>query len=333
MTARLFGGLILGCLLSLAGIGCSKAPPVWGDVKPGQKRVLASFPPLYCMVANVAGDQAKTLCLLSGQGPHGYQGTQTDALKVVQADLFFINGLELDDQLAKKLVSLARNKQDRVIKVGDRLDDGLLEHFHHEEEMAKDGKMGHKHDDHHHHHGEHDPHIWLGLIQAREMVTIIAQELGKADPANQKAYQDRAEAYSKQLRELEEYGRKMLGEKKNRQIVTMHEALLYFARNFDIEIVDHIQFKPGEDADPNRLAQLVQKCKKNNVRVITIEPQYPAGQAETLVNLLKKHGVEVQLAVFDTLETAEVGPDGNPSLTWYIERMKQNIDNLARALP
>src|SRR5262245_57931968 len=79
-------------LLAVASIafmgGCTTAPDPFAGAKPGQLKVLTSFPPLYCFAANVAGDDAKTLCLLTSVGPHGYQATTLDSVKVAKADLF-----------------------------------------------------------------------------------------------------------------------------------------------------------------------------------------------------------------------------------------------------
>jgi hypothetical protein len=44
-------------------------------------------------------------------------------------------------------------------------------------------------------------------------------------------------------------------------------------------------------------------------------------------------GVAVYFAEVDSLETAEPGDDGNLDPGLYLRRMKENIDNLARALP
>ena len=68
--------------------------------------------------------------------------------------------------------------------------------------------------------------------------------------------------------------------------------------------------------------------------VIAAEPQYSKAGAEVLQKHLKTAGLSVTLAEVDPLETAPVaGKDGNPDPTYYMKRMKQNIDDLAKALP
>ena len=45
-------------------------------------------------------------------------------------------------------------------------------------------------------------------------------------------------------------------------------------------------------------------------------------------------GITVELVEVDPLETAPVADkNGNPDPAYYMKRMKENIDNLAKALP
>src|SRR3974390_1375524 len=83
-------------LMAVALSSCGSPRSPWETVPGGSKHVLVSFPPLYCFAKNVAGDHAKVLSLLTTVGPHDYPPSASDALKVRKADLFLINGLELD---------------------------------------------------------------------------------------------------------------------------------------------------------------------------------------------------------------------------------------------
>src|SRR5438876_1095554 len=79
-------GLVL-VFLALALPGCTPAKDVWQEAKPGQKRILVSFAPLYCMTRAVAGEDAYVLCLLTTTGPHEFRDNPLDMLKLRKADL------------------------------------------------------------------------------------------------------------------------------------------------------------------------------------------------------------------------------------------------------
>ncbi|MCI0641541.1 MAG: metal ABC transporter substrate-binding protein [Gemmataceae bacterium] len=314
--------LILGSVLLLVVYGCSKADDAWPET--GKKRVLASFPPLYCFAKQVAGDDADVRCLLTSTGPHDYQPTMRDVFVVRKAHLFLTNGLELDD-FVTKLAEDTKNRTTKLVKLGNALPSGKLLPMDHE---------GHDHDGHHHHHGEHDPHVWLHPEIAAEMVRHIANLLGEIDPANKDKYQERAKEQDAEFAKLLAYGQAAFKGKKNRKIITMHESLRYFAQAFGLEVMGSVQLRPGIEGDARSITTLVQKCKEKGVGAICIEPQYPKNSAEVVQAQLKKQGLDVQLVEVDPLETAPAATgNSNPDPRHYLERMYRNIDNLAKALP
>src|SRR5687768_6095655 len=101
----------------LSLVGCSEAPDPWKEAKAGQKRVVASFPPLYSLPPAGAGDAAYVPCLLTGPGPHAYKVSGSDPHKLRGADLCVINGLGLDDDFMKRLIN-AGNRSVPVLNVG-----------------------------------------------------------------------------------------------------------------------------------------------------------------------------------------------------------------------
>src|SRR5437899_12042691 len=120
---RRLGWLVSFSVLAaiLAFGGCGKASDPWETVagpKDG-KKVLVSFPPLYCFAKSVAGDNAKVLCLLSNAGPHDYEPSSYDALKARGADLILINGLDLDGFISK-IVNSSGNRKAPLVKVAEK---------------------------------------------------------------------------------------------------------------------------------------------------------------------------------------------------------------------
>lgn len=307
-------------LLTLFLSGCTTAPPAW---PPGKSpRVLASFPPLYCFAANVAGDEAAVQSLLITVGPHDYRPSPRDAVKLQGADLFLINGLGLDESFANTLKNSAGSPRLRLVEVGEG-----VKNLH---TVGKD-----EHDHHGHNHGEHDPHVWLGIDQAVAMVGTIRDELARVDLEHADEYKENAAKYVKALRKLEADGQKMLEAKKSKRIVSFHESLGYFAHTFGLDVADVIEVVPGEPPSPGHLAELVELCrdKKKPVVAIAVEPQYPKStSAQTVKDALRGKGLKVPLVEVDPLETAD---DSLKKLgaRWYEERMRQNLRELKDKLP
>ncbi len=311
-------------ILLLAFAGCARIPDFWEEAKAGQKKILVTFPPLYCITHAVAGDDAYVLCMLTSQGPHDYDAAPTDPLTVAGADLVISNGLGLDDGFVKKMLDATQTKVatlnvGRVLKETDY--DLLLDDKGH---LHPDGEV--------HKHGDHDPHIWLGPRQAIAMTKIIAAKLAEIDPARTDAYAARAKMFIAKLTKIEEDGHAAFKDKKHKHIVTLHDSFRYFAKTFRLE-VSPIQVKPGADPDAGSMARLVERCVTEQVKVIAVEPQYTKAQAETLRNAVNQRQANIAIIDLDPLETAPKATRFNPDKDYYLTKMRENIDTLARALP
>lgn len=306
--------------LGVLPVGCG-GDNVWPD-RPGPK-VVVSFAPVYCWAVNVAGDDAVVKNMMTTTGPHDFNPTDTDARLVRRADLFFINGVGLDNDLANAVKRGSGNDKLAVIDLGanlpkDRLVEGQCNHQHH----------GH---DHAHSHGL-DPHVWLSPDFAVTMTESIRDTLKNADPANAANYDRRAAEYVAKLRALKGEGVEKLKGKTDRKLVTFHESLAYFARDFDLKVAGVVQTRPGQEPNTDELAQLVALCRKQQVRLIAVEPQYAANtSAKSILDELTRNGAvpDAALVEIDPLETVTPA-----ALTpaWYEERMRANLDALARAM-
>ncbi len=307
-----------------------RSTPAWLG-RGGPPHVVVTIPALDNFVRNVGGDHVGVVCLCTNKGPHHYEYNPQDAMVLRDADLFFAIGLTLDDKFADPMQVESHNARLRYVKLGERLPEKLLRkgEEHEDKEEAKH--------EHGHEHGEHDPHVWLGIEQAIALVEMIRDELKAVDTNASHAddYDKNAAAYIKKLKDLHAYGKDKFKDKKDRNLIAFHESLGYFAQSFGLTIVDAIEVAPGHEPPPGHLTKLVEKCKEKNVRIIAVEPQYPKG---TSAEVLQKEVKGLEFVVVDPLETverADLKEDEKElkSKDWYKDKMKQNIDALAKGLP
>ncbi len=296
--------LALTVVLSFLALtnGCGSAQDPW-EGKGGSPRIVTSFAPLYCFARNVAGDKAGIVCICQGsKGPHGYRETHEDLLTMRRADLLIANGMGLDDGFMEKL-KRSGTATLRYLKVAETIDKSLI--------------IGG---------GHPDPHLWLGVKQAKAMVSKIRdvlKESGVGDPSVN--YDANATAYLKKLDKLKDYKKKELAAIKS-PIVTFHESLNYFADSFGLKIAGSIRVTPESEIGGPRIRELIALCLKEKVEIIAVEPQYKKAEAENLKKQLVSRGLKnVKLVRVDPLEACEV-KDLNAD--WYIRKMQENIDNL-----
>lgn len=310
-------------VFALLVTGCTKKTSAdWPNV-PGPK-VVVTFAPIHSFVTNVMGDRGHVKTILATTGPHDYQPTTDDAKHIDGADLFFSNGLGLEGNLIKSIKASRSNSKVAFVDLGGRLDEKtLLEADDHDH-----GAPGHTHT----HDSEFNPHVWLGLEQAKKMVETIRDELKKVDPPLAAEYDANAARYCAELDRLISDGKQILSgiPKEKRTFVTMHDSLGYFAKTFDLTVAGVIELTPGQEPSRKELDALIEACTKNKVRVIAVEPQYSsAGGAKAIERELRNRGLDPVVIDIDPLETA-TKDELSPGL--YVKTMRANLKALAEAL-
>jgi zinc transport system substrate-binding protein len=341
MTCRRLAylGLLLWLPASAALLsGCGRAKDEW-EGKGGPPRVVVSFPPLYSFVKSVGGDHVGVLCLCTVNDPHEFEYRPEQAVLLRKADLLVGVGLGLDgsgpgggpSRFTDKLHASSGKPKLPFVKVGHAIDKKLL-HKDEDEDRKEEGE------------GQ-DPHIWLGVPQAKASVYVIRDELIKLDGGHRGDYEKNAADFAAKLDELRKYGDEKLAGK-SKKLITSHDSLHYFADTFELEIVAYLKVDPGSSTETKKLADLVNKVIEEEVGVLAIEPRNPSAKKDADVLLEEinkklaerrksnkdyKKGFEVKVAEIDPLETVEKADE--LSADWYLKKMRANIDELADKLP
>ena len=212
-------GLLVITGFALWTPGCSSRDDVWPKDHAGPK-VVVSFAPLYCFAENVAGDDAVVQNMMTTSGPHHFNPTDRDAQLLARADLFLINGLGLEGDKPASLAKSSGNKKLKVIDLGSHIPEAKL----------LEGSCHHDHGGGQAHDHEKDPHVWLSPDYAILQVEATRDAYKEADPAHAAGYDKRAGEYIKKLQQLKADGLAMFKEKTDRNIVTFHDSMTYFAK-------------------------------------------------------------------------------------------------------
>ena len=263
--------------------------------------VVTSFYPMYIATINITKDisgvkvinmtKPQTGCL------HDYQLVPEDMQKLEKANAFVVNGAGMEVFLDKAV------KQQPNLKIVDASKNIPL---------LKDEK------------GEENPHVWVSVSNAIIQVNNIAEQLAELDTVNAEKYKNNAGVYTKKLEALRTDMHSSLDNVKTKDIITFHEAFPYFAKEFNLNIVDVIEREPGTEPSPKELEETIDKVKELKVKALFAEPQYPAKAAEVIA---KETGAKVY-----TLDPAVTGESKADAYDDYINTMKKNLDVLKEAL-
>ena len=266
------------------------------------------------VVKQIGGDRIQLTVLFPvGADPHTFEPRPQDAAAIADADILFLNGLELEHSLEPVIESNASGK---VVEVSDGVDVLAFTESHHDE----DGEEGHDH-------AAGDPHTWTDPNMVMVWVENIKTELSAIDPENAAYYETNAENYLTQLTDLDAWIREEVANipVENRKIVTDHESLGYFIQRYGFSLSGLVVDSLSTNASPSaqELSALEDSIKTQNVKAVFIGSTVNPALAEQVAN-----DTGVQLV---TIQVASLGEEGSDTDT-YIQYMKTLVNAIVNGL-
>ena len=143
-----------------------------------------------------------------------------------------------------------------------------------------------------HQHGGRDPHIWLSPKRVKVMVEVIAEELSAVDTKNKAIYEKNAKAYIEKLDQLDRDIKDVLSPLKNKTFMIYHPSLGYFADDYGLEMI--ALEKDGKEATAKQLQAVIDKAKKENIKVIFYQAEIDSKQTETFAREIGGKVVQIE---------------------------------------
>lgn len=307
--------------------GCKSTSEGWKE--DGRLKVVTTIFPYYDFVRQVAGERVDLkLAVPAGMDSHSFEPTPADMKLIQEADLLIANGGEMEHWLHEVLDALEVPDLE-MISMMDYVDvfeeahvEGMEESAHdHHEHVDSLGSDGHEEEI------EYDEHIWTSPKNAVIIVSQIADKLEQMDPEGAEFYEENAENYVEQLKELDrEFEQVAADEKRNMIIVGGKFPFRYLAEAYGFEY--RAAFSGcSTDTEPSAstIAYLIDRVKEFHIPVVYyLELSSPRvaeiiGEETGARPLLLHSCHNVTRAEFDSGIT-------------YLELMKQNVKNLREGL-
>ncbi len=276
-------------------------------------KVVSTTPDLADIAKVIGKDKVTVISLSKGsQDPHNVEPRPSMVMHVKKADLLIRVGMDLD-LWVESLIDASKN---RKVMQGNQgyLDASVSIEKLEIPEGAIDASMGDIHI-----YG--NPHYWLSPENGKIISNEITQKLGELMPSNAAFFHNNAEEYQKELDASMAKWKEQLKPFSGAAIVTYHNSWPYFAKCFNLKIIDFVEPKPGIPPTPSHITSLVQKIKSVKAGCILMEPYFNLKTAESIAN---KAGIKVVVA------SPSVG--GLPGTGSYLELFEKNVSNLAQAL-
>lgn len=316
------GRLICRLILLLVAVGLSSGcQPAGVNPTSGPRWALSEKSPFAAVttcgmvtdiVQQVAGPRARVKGLLGeGVDPHLYKPTRNDVKQLLEADIVFYSGLQLEGRMSDTFAQIARSGKP-VFAVTEGIDEKFL--------LEPPEFQGH-----------FDPHVWMDVKAWSECVHFIGRTLAEVDPTHATEYQQNAAAYRIHLQQLDDYARKSIASipVAQRVLVTAHDAFGYFGRAYGIEVRSVQGISTESQAGVDDINQLVSFLVERKVPAIFVESSVSEKNIRAIVEGTAQRGSTVSIG--GELYSDAMGPTGSYEGT-YIGMIDHNVTVVTRAL-
>src|SRR4030081_764180 len=252
-------------VLVLVILGGALLLPTAAEAK--KLNVVTSTTDLASLTQEVGGDNVNVESIAKGyQDPHFVEAKPSFLLKLRQADLLIAVGLQLEIGWLPPLITQSGNPK---IQIGGP---GYLDASQFAEILdIPQGNLTRAEGDVH---PMGNPHYWLDPDNGRRIARGIATKLADMDPANGAYFHQRFQDFEKRLLAAEQKWDDEMKPYRGRKVVTYHRSFPNFAKHFGLDVIGYVEPRPGIPPTPSHTIELIQQMRRDNVRVIMVEPYF-----------------------------------------------------------
>lgn len=203
------------------------------------------------LAKNIGGTHVKIEAIIKpGINPHEFEPTPSDVKKVAKADLVLFSGKGMEGFLTK--LEEATGVPGKFVNVGQAVPSLQM--------TEEDRRV-------------EDPHWWHSVENMKRATRLVADRFEKTDPVNHAYYAEREKECLASLDELQRWTRVKVAElpSSRRKLVTSHDALQYFARDYGFTILPVKGISTGEEPSSQHVKEIIGIIRSQRVRAVFFE--------------------------------------------------------------
>jgi ABC-type Zn uptake system ZnuABC Zn-binding protein ZnuA len=310
--------LALGAALAVGLAACAAPPPSSSSTSnttnnATQKlNVVSTVSPVANIIYNIGGERITLTGIVpEGVNSHTFEPAPSDARKLADADLIFINGLKLEEPTLR-MAEANKKAGAEIILLGDRTitPDEYMYDF----SFPKDA-------------GSPNPHLWPNPMLSLKYAEIARDELIKRDAAGADYYNKNYDAFKLRIEALDQAIKQTVESipAENRKLLTYHDSFAYFAPRYGMTVIGAIQ--PADFSEPSarEVAELITQLRNEKVPAIFGSEVFPS-------TVLDQIGKEAGVQFIDTLRDDDLPGKPGENEHSYIGLMVNNVKTMARVL-
>ncbi len=272
--------------------------------------IVTSVAPITNIVQNIGGEKINLIGLVpEGVNSHTFDLVPSDIIKINNADLIIIDGLNLETEVEKIANNaIAKNSKIHLLKLGDNTVDKADWIFDFSFPKEK---------------GDPNPHLWLNVDYAIKFANLTRDKLIEIDPCNSKYYTENSNKYTNLLKQLDNGIKKsiMTIPLENRKLLTYHDSWAYFAPRYGMTVIGAIQ--PSDFGEPSAkdVADLIDQVRAEKVPAIFASEVFPT-------NIIDQIAKEGNITVVETLSDDDLPGKPGDNNHSYVGMMIENMKNM-----
>jgi ABC-type Zn uptake system ZnuABC Zn-binding protein ZnuA len=278
----------------------------------GKLNVVTTVAPISSIARNIGGTRIDLYGIVpDGTNSHTFEPAPSDARILSQADVVFVNGLDLELPTMELAEANLRDGAE-IVSLGEQTitEDEWVFDFSFPEEG-----------------GHPNPHLWTNPPYAKRYAEIIASTLSARDPQNADYYAENLARYSAALDALDAAIAEAVQTvpEANRKLLTYHDSWAYFAPRYGFVVIGAAQPSDFSEPSPQEVASLIDQIRAEGVPAVF-------GSEVFASSVLEQIAQEAGATYIDQLrDDAPPGEPNAPEHT-YLGMMFRNMDLMLPAL-
>ncbi len=298
-------------LLTIVVVGCQSEKPK--EITTAKKlNVVATISMITDIVRNVGGDRIDVTGIIGeGIDPHLFKPSARDTKLIMDADIIFYNGLNLEVRITGAVFDKMAEKR-KAVAVTDGIERSKLR-------KATEFLGG------------YDPHVWHDVTLWMKATERIRDTLVHFDPINADYYRVNAKTYLTTLESLHHDIQKLAAQiPTNRKVlVTTHDAFGYLGSAYGFEVRGLLGINTENEVGIADVKALAAFIVENGISTMFVDTSSSQQGIESVQAAVQASGFEV--AIGDRLFSDAMGSTGTPEGT-YVGMMQHNMTSIVNAL-
>lgn len=263
-----------------------------------RKAVAVSLPPQASLLREITGDSIDIITLMaSDANPESFEVTIKNMRGIADADLYMkVGNLAFEETLTDR-ISQANNSL-KFTDISQGITPIYGTHSHpaghnhsadHDHDSSTPSDLSHSSDLSSHHDHDHenlavDPHTWTSITNLKIMAANMLDAVNDIDPANKAYYDANYQQLIHRLDSIDTAISSRLSSSSSKAFLIWHPSLSYFARDYNLNQIplgqDNKEMTPGQMRDTH------ERAAKEDVKVMFIQQNFDANQAQTIADEL-----------------------------------------------